>query len=148
MAEEKPWEKAETSLNRASAKDAALYLKQIAKYRGRVLRDGLRTADVEFYEAAIHSWTVTQVVEMLRTDVAKRAQQTGQGDPPSTEPREAALRPARAVLDSARSYCVRDDAIPENVEMFERLVGMQRFRDITDRSRLEVIDAAKAAGAM
>jgi hypothetical protein len=145
-----PAERAEANLNRSSAADAARFERQLASYRPLVLRDGLREEDVAFYNAAIFVWSVQQMVEMLRVDLANRLSATGQGvAPPSAmQPREEALRPAGEIIGSARDYCVREDAIPENVEMYERLVGMQRFRDVTDRARLEVIDAAKAAGAM
>ena len=142
-----PWQVAERILNETAARDAANNERQIAQFRPVVLRADAREEDVRFYNAAIFLSTVTQMMELLRSDAAKCAKAFGQGSPPTTEPREQVLGRARSIVASARERCVRSDAAPPNVEMYERLVGWQRFGEVSERARLDTIDAARASGA-
>jgi hypothetical protein len=123
MADEKPLEQAEANLNRTSAKDAARFEKQVTIFRTRVLRAGMRDEDVTFYEAAIFSWTVTQMVEILRSESAQRGRETGQAASDVGGLREESLRPARTILESARNYCVREDAKPDGSGAWPRESG-------------------------
>jgi hypothetical protein len=142
-----PWERAEKQLNESSARDAANYESKLAKFGAVVLRDDASKADIEFYDAAIFQWTVMQMIELQRTDLAKRALATGTGKPKTTEPRKDLLQLGRRLLEIARERCADPGAAPNNIEMYERLVGMRRFQDVCDMARLRMIDAAKAAGA-
>lgn len=145
-----PWnpDDAERGLNTASARDAANFEGHLAKFRPVVLRDDASAEELAWYEAAIFENFIVQVTETIRVGFIEHVRGTGQATPPPTAsvPRQRVLDLAAHVLGAARERCVLPDAAADNVESYERLVVNARWRNVSDRARLDLIDTARAAG--